>query len=60
MKSGGYIGIGPEEGNYVPEDSAYEYALKHTFLGTEKEMTEFREMLVEWYFSGNWIKEDGE
>ena len=60
MENGGYVGVGPEYGNYIPMDKAYEYALERSLLGTEKEVAEFREMLVEWYFSGNWIKEDRE
>lgn len=55
-----YKGIGPEKGKAVPEEEAYDYALDRCLNGEEHE--EFREMLVEWYFSGNWIKEedDGE
>ncbi len=56
----GYIGIGLESGNFIPADKAYEYALERSLHGTEEEVAEFREMLVEWYFSGNWIKEDRE
>lgn len=47
-----YRGIGPEKGRVVPEEHAFEYALaeinKDSDLQTE---------LVEWFFSGNWIKE---
>ena len=28
--------------------------------GTEEEVKEFREMLIDWYYSGNWIKTEGE
>lgn len=52
----GYIGIGPEEGTFVPESLAYTYAMERCQAGTEEEVKEFREMLVEWYYSGNWIK----
>lgn len=52
----GYIGIGPEEGTFVPEQMAYTYAMERCQTGTEEEVKEFREMLVEWYYSGNWIK----
>lgn len=51
-----YKGIGPEKGKVVPEEEAYDYALDRCLNGEEHE--EFREMLVEWYFSGNWIKEE--
>lgn len=48
-----YRGIGPEEGEVVPEEEAYDYALDRCLNGHERK--EFKEMLVEWYFSGNWI-----
>lgn len=54
----GYVGIGPEAGTFVPENSAFEYALERCVNGTPDDKREFREMLVEWFFSGNWIKED--
>jgi hypothetical protein len=54
----GYLGIGPEEGAFVPGEKAYGYALERCLSGTEEEQEEFREMLVEWYYSGNWIKEE--
>lgn len=49
-----YIGIGPERGEVVPEEEAYEYAMERCF-GTEEEKEEFKKMLVEWFYSGNWI-----
>lgn len=52
----GYIGIGPEEGTFVPAEDAYAYALERCLGGTEEEVKEFREMLVEWYYSSDWIK----
>lgn len=55
-----YKGIGPEEGRIVEESEAYEYALERCLNGTLQEQKEFRGMLVEWYYSGNWIKEDGD
>lgn len=51
-----YKGIGPERGITVPEEEAYEYALDRCLNGGD--LNEFKEMLVEWYFSGNWVKED--
>lgn len=54
----GYIGIGPEEGIFVPEDKAYQYALERCLSGTEEVQEEFREMLVEWFYYGDWVKED--
>lgn len=53
-----YRGIGTEEGNIVEEDQAFDYAFERCTKGTLEEQKEFREMLVEWYYSGDWIKED--
>lgn len=54
----GYLGIGPENGTFITEDKAYQYALERCLSGTEEDQKEFREMLVEWFYSGNWVKED--
>lgn len=54
----GYLGICKESGMFVPEENAYDYALQRCTCGNQQEQKEFREMLVEWYYSGNWIKED--
>ena len=43
---------------FVPEDEAFEYAFERCTNGTEDEQKEFKAMLVEWFFSGNWVKED--
>ena len=43
---------------FVPVNEAYEYAIDRCLNGTEEEQKEFREMLVEWFYSGNWIKEE--
>ena len=43
---------------FVPEDEAFEYALDRCMNGYEEDRKEFKEMLVEWFYSGNWIKED--
>ena len=53
-----YVGFGPEAGTGIEEKQAYQYALERCLNGTPEEQQEFREMLVEWYFSGNWVKED--
>ena len=55
----GYEEIGT--GIFVPEEDAFNYALErcfevvpegvHSFSWTQ----EFKEMLVEWFYSGNWI-----
>lgn len=45
-------------GNFVSEEDAFDYALERCLNGTEEDKQEFKEMLVEWYFSGgNWKKE---
>lgn len=52
----------PEEGHVVEGALAYDYALERCLKGTEEDREELREMLVEWFYSGNWIEEedDGE
>lgn len=50
-----YVGIFPEEGNLVEDEKAFDYALERCLKGTLKEQQEFKEMLVEWYYSGNWV-----
>lgn len=46
-------------GNFVPESEAYEYALERCLNGTEEDIKEFKEMLVEWFYSGgDWRKEE--
>ena len=53
-----YVGIGTEKGNIVPEEYAYKYALYRCLHGSEEDQEEFKEMLVEWFYSGgNWRKE---
>ncbi|CDC47059.1 uncharacterized protein BN652_01670 [Firmicutes bacterium CAG:424] len=66
-----YVGICKEIGETVPDEEAFDYAFDRCMKGTEKEKQEFREVLdseelikkiiVDWYFSGNWVhKEDEE
>ena len=45
---------------FVPVDEAYEYALRECLFGSREDKDEFKQMLVEWYFSGNWTKEERE
>lgn len=58
----GYIGIGPEEGTFVPEEFAYAYAMERCASGTLEEQDAFKKeivpLVVEWYYSGNWIKKE--
>lgn len=50
-----YLGMLSEQGNVVEDEEAFEYALERCLKGTLEEQQEFREMLVEWYYSGNWV-----
>lgn len=67
-----YIGVAEETGRKVHDEDAFSYACERCLNGTveEKEtflelarhcedMEDFAENLVEWYFSGNWLKEEG-
>lgn len=56
VKEKGYHEMGTNV--FVPEDEAYEYALDRCLNGPEEDQKEFKEMLVEWFYSGNWKKED--
>lgn len=51
----GYFETGT--GNFVPEEDAYEYAMER-ISQDEDLQKEFKEAIVEWFYSGNWIKED--
>ena len=56
-----YRNLGTNE--RVEEDEALDYAIKKCGLKLVEvedalEQEELKDMLVEWYFSGNWIKED--
>ena len=51
-------------GVFVPDEDAFDYAMEHCIKGDVPEIRcftwepEFKEMVVEWFYSGNWIKED--
>lgn len=53
-----YIGIGPEKGTAIEEEQAFDYALERCLHGTPQDQQDFRELLIEWFYSGNWIKGD--
>lgn len=53
----GYLEVGTN--NFVPEEDAFGYALDRCLNGSDADKQEFRDMLVEWFYSGNWIKESG-
>ena len=52
-----YTGIGPEQGKVVDEEQAFDYALERCLHGIIQDQEDFREILVEWFYSGNWVKE---
>lgn len=54
-----YIGIRSEKDTVVEDDQAYEYALERCLHGTEEDQEEFHKMLVEWFYSGDWLYEEG-
>lgn len=67
-----YTGINAEVGEKVMEEDAFSYAcercrdgdleMKETFLEIAKhseDMENFAETLIEWFYSGNWVKEVG-
>ena len=53
-----YVGVGPEQGKVIEEEQAYQYALERCLNCTPEDQQEFREMLVDWFYSGNFIKEE--
>lgn len=56
LSSKGYHELGTNV--FVAEEDAFQYALERSLGGTEEEQKEFKEMLVEWFYSGNWVKEE--
>lgn len=65
-----YSGINEEMGKRVYEEDAFSYACERCLKGTFEEqetflelarhcedMEDFEENLVEWFYSGNWVKE---
>ncbi len=56
-----FIGLGENKGIDVEESQAFEYALKKCGIKVENEAApefqEFKEAMVDWYFSGAWFKE---
>lgn len=67
-----FVGFGPERGKRVEEEDAFGYAMdrcstdcaedflkefKGLSLITVDDIKEFREMVVEWFYSGNWVRE---
>lgn len=55
----GYTGVGIENGKHVDIENAADYAAKQCGIKlTDKTTGEFRNMFVEWFYSGNWIEDD--
>lgn len=67
-----YVGFGPEKGKRVEEEDAFGYAMERCTTDctddfckefatqhfmTIEDVLDFRERVVEWFYSGNWIKE---
>jgi len=56
-----YVGIGPNKGVRVAGEDALEYALAAcgVTVATRTALTgEFEAMLIDWFYSGDWYKED--
>lgn len=58
MSDAFYKGTGPEAGKVVAKEDAYRYAMERCLHGLLEEQAEFKKMLEEWYFSGNWNLEE--
>lgn len=41
---------------FVSDAVAFEYAFERCLKGTEQDKAEFREFLVDWFYSGNWVR----
>lgn len=46
--------------NHCRRRQAFDYALERCLKGTPEDQKIFREELVEWYYSGNWLKREGD
>ena len=54
MVQDGYLEFHSNE--FVSDEDAYAYAFERCTNGTDEEIEEFKQMLVEWFFSGNWTR----
>lgn len=56
----GWKGISSNAGEYVAAEDGFGYVCQQVgidrFDETALDAEEFKEMLIEWYFSGNWIE----
>lgn len=55
MPGNGWIGIGPEEGTFIPDENALQYAKER--LEWDQEL---QKDFVEWFYSGNYIRVEQE
>lgn len=55
LRGVGYTELGT--GIFVPEDDAYEYAMERISLDEDLKQ-EFKVIFMEWFYSGNWVKEE--
>lgn len=56
-----YVGLGPENGKIIAEENALSYAMKCCGIvkgGHGPDWSEFSDMLIDWFYSGNWLKEE--
>lgn len=58
-----YIGLGPESGKRILNEDAFDYALLRCgaartseFDESQADHREFRDMVTEWFYSGNWVE----
>lgn len=58
-----YIGFGPESGKSILPDDAFDYALLRCgvarigeFDESQADHRDFRDMVTEWFYSGNWVE----
>jgi len=55
----GYKGVGRESGKYIETEKAADYAAEQCgIVLTDKTTDEFRNMFVEWFYSGNWMEDN--
>lgn len=54
MTQNGYLGFHTNE--FVSDEDAFNYAFKICTNGSDEEQEEFKKMLVEWFFSGDWTR----
>ena len=53
----GYVGVNANDGIFVSKEDAFAYAFERCVNGTDEEVKEFMDMVVEWFFSGDWLEQ---